>query len=56
MFVACALDGVTSIYDGTTFQLVGMVKFPDDADKIRYDARSKSNCRICRGERVEETR
>jgi len=42
LFVACALDGVTNIYDGTTFQLVGTVKFPDDADNIRYDARSKS--------------
>jgi DNA-binding beta-propeller fold protein YncE len=42
LFVACALDGVTNIYDGTTFQLVGTVRFPDDADNIRYDARSKS--------------
>ncbi len=42
LYVACGLDGVTNIYDGTTFQLVGKVKFPDDADNIRYDARSKS--------------
>ena len=42
LYVACGLDGVTNIYDGTTFQLLGMVKFPDDADNIRYDARSKS--------------
>jgi hypothetical protein len=42
LFVACGLDGVTNIYDGTTFQLLGTVKFPDDADNIRYDARSKS--------------
>src|SRR6266851_5888300 len=42
LFVACGLDGVTKIYDGTTFQLLGSVKFPDDADNIRYDARSKS--------------
>src|SRR6266852_761426 len=41
LFVACGLDGVTKIYDGTTFQLLGSVKFPDDADNIRYDARSK---------------
>ena len=42
LYVACGLDGVTNIYDGTTFQLVGKVKFPDDADNIRYDARSNS--------------
>jgi hypothetical protein len=42
LYVACGLDGVTNIYDGTTFQLVGKVKFPDDADNIRYDAHSKS--------------
>ncbi len=41
LYVACGLDGVTNIYDGTTFQLLGSVKFPDDADNIRYDARSK---------------
>lgn len=42
LYVACGLDGVANIYDGTTFQLLGSVKFPDDADNIRYDARSKS--------------
>jgi hypothetical protein len=42
LFVACGLDGVTKIYTGTTFQLLGSVKFPDDADNIRYDWRSKS--------------
>jgi hypothetical protein len=41
LFIACALDGTTKIYDGATFQLVGTVKFSDDADNIRYDARSK---------------
>src|SRR5712692_9386877 len=41
LFVACGLDGVTKIYDGTTFQVIASVKFPDDADNIRYDARSK---------------
>jgi DNA-binding beta-propeller fold protein YncE len=40
-FVACGLDGVTKIFDGTTFQVLATVKFPDDADNIRYDARSK---------------
>jgi DNA-binding beta-propeller fold protein YncE len=42
LFVACALDGTVRIYDGTTFRLLGGVKFPDDADNIRYDGRSKS--------------
>src|ERR1700694_5395674 len=41
LFSACALDGVTKSYDGTTFQVIASVKFPDDADNIRYDARSK---------------
>ena len=41
LFIACALDGSTKIYDGTTFQLLTTVKFPDDADNIRYDFRSK---------------
>ena len=42
LYVACALDGTTKIYDGTTFRLLTTVKFPDDADNIRYDARSKN--------------
>jgi DNA-binding beta-propeller fold protein YncE len=41
LFVACALDGATKILDGTTFQTLATVKFPDDADNIRYDLRSK---------------
>lgn len=41
LFVACALDGATKIFDGTTFQTLATVKFPDDADNIRYDARTK---------------
>ncbi len=40
LFVACGLDGVTKIFDGTTFQVLATAKFPDDADNIRYDARS----------------
>jgi DNA-binding beta-propeller fold protein YncE len=39
LFVATG-DGATRIYDGTTFQLLQTVKFSDDADNIRYDARS----------------
>ncbi len=42
LFVACALDGVTKIFDGTSFQVLATVKFPDDADNIRYDARTKN--------------
>jgi DNA-binding beta-propeller fold protein YncE len=42
LFVACGLDGVTMVFDGTTFQILATVKFPDDADNIRYDARGKS--------------
>ncbi len=41
LFVACGLDGVTKVFDGTTFQILATVKFPDDADNIRYDARRK---------------
>src|SRR5207247_8983169 len=41
LFVASGGDGTTKIYDGTTFQLVETVKFSDDADNIRYDARSR---------------
>jgi DNA-binding beta-propeller fold protein YncE len=42
LFVACALDGTVRIFDGTTFNLLMTVKFPDDADNIRYDSRHKS--------------
>jgi DNA-binding beta-propeller fold protein YncE len=41
LFVACGLDGVTKVFDGTTFQILATAKFPDDADNIRYDARGK---------------
>ena len=39
LFVASE-DGTTKIFDGTTFQLLQTVKLKDDADNIRYDARS----------------
>ncbi|MGA9510374.1 MAG: WD40 repeat domain-containing protein [Candidatus Sulfotelmatobacter sp.] len=38
LFVACG-DGVTKIFDGTTFEVLKTVKFTDDADNIRYDQR-----------------
>jgi DNA-binding beta-propeller fold protein YncE len=41
LFVACGLDGATKIFDATTFQTIATVRFPDDADNIRYDPRSK---------------
>src|SRR5215471_6631015 len=41
LFVACGLDGVTKVFDGESFQVLATVKFPDDADDIRYDSRSK---------------
>ena len=41
LFVACGGNGVTNVYDGTTFKLIASHKFPDDADNIRYDARTK---------------
>lgn len=41
LFVATG-DGNARIYDGTSFQLLATVKFSDDADNIRYDARSRS--------------
>lgn len=41
LYVACGGDGVTKIFDGTIFQPVGSVKFPDDADNIRYDEHNK---------------
>jgi DNA-binding beta-propeller fold protein YncE len=41
LFVACALDGVTKVFDGTTFQVLAIAKFPADADNIRYDTRRK---------------
>jgi DNA-binding beta-propeller fold protein YncE len=42
LFVACALDGATKVFDGTTFQVLATMKFPDDADNVRYDTRTKN--------------
>ena len=41
LFVACGLDGVTKVFDAISFQVFATVKFPDDADNIRYDPHSK---------------
>jgi DNA-binding beta-propeller fold protein YncE len=40
LYAANGSDGTTKTFDGTTFQLLDTVKFSDDADNIRYDARS----------------
>ncbi len=42
LFVACGGDGVTKVFDGTTFKVLASIKFPDDADNIRYDPRGKT--------------
>jgi DNA-binding beta-propeller fold protein YncE len=39
LFVACAKDGATKVFDGGTFKLLETVKYSGDADNIRYDAR-----------------
>lgn len=42
VFVANAKDGACDIFDGSSFKLVKNVKFPDDADNVRYDAKTRS--------------
>ncbi len=42
LFVACGGDGVVKIFDASTFKVLGTVKFPDDADNLRYDARTRN--------------
>ena len=41
LYAANGVDGATKVFDGATFQLLDTVKFSDDADNIRYDARSR---------------
>jgi DNA-binding beta-propeller fold protein YncE len=41
LFVACGLDGVVKVFDGTTFQVLATAKFPEDSDNLRYDVRGK---------------
>jgi DNA-binding beta-propeller fold protein YncE len=41
LFVACALDGVTKLFDAGTLQVLETAKFSGDADNIRYDARGR---------------
>ena len=47
LFVANDKGGVCKIYDGKSFQVVGELRFEDDADNVRYDETSEENlCRI----------
>jgi DNA-binding beta-propeller fold protein YncE len=39
LFVACAKDGATNLFDAGNFQLLKTVSFSADADNIRYDTR-----------------
>jgi DNA-binding beta-propeller fold protein YncE len=39
LFVACAKDGATKLFDAGTFKLLETAKFAGDADNIRYDFR-----------------
>jgi DNA-binding beta-propeller fold protein YncE len=41
IFVACARDGSTRIFDGSTFALLKTVSFPANADNVRYDPRTQ---------------
>ena len=40
LFVACAKDGSTRIFDAATYQSLSAVSFSSNADNIRYDARN----------------
>ena len=41
LFVANDNGGVCKIYDGKSFQVVGELRFEDDADNVRYDETSQ---------------
>jgi DNA-binding beta-propeller fold protein YncE len=41
LFVACALDGATKVFDAGANKLLDTAKFPADADNIRNDARGR---------------
>ena len=41
LFVANDKGGVCKIYDGKSFQVVGELRFEDDADNVRYDETSQ---------------
>jgi DNA-binding beta-propeller fold protein YncE len=41
LFVACAKDGATKLFDAASLRMLEVAKFSDDADNIRYDARGR---------------
>lgn len=41
LFVACAKDGSTKLFDAGTLRMLEVAKFSEDADNIRYDARGR---------------
>jgi hypothetical protein len=41
LFVSSGGDGTVKMYDGGTLRLLKTVKYPADADNVRYDARGK---------------
>jgi DNA-binding beta-propeller fold protein YncE len=41
LFVACAKDGTTRVFDAGSFQFLETVHFSGDADNIRYDGRDQ---------------
>jgi DNA-binding beta-propeller fold protein YncE len=41
LFIANGKTGVCDMLDGSSFELLKSVKFPDDADNIRYDAKGE---------------
>jgi hypothetical protein len=41
LFVANGKGGACDIFDGASFKLAKSVKFPDDADNVRYDAATR---------------
>lgn len=41
LFVACASDGTTRVFDAGSFQVLETVRFSGDADNIRYDGRDR---------------
>src|SRR5215467_3441292 len=41
LFVASGGDGTCKSFDGKSFQLLDTIKFPDDADNVRYDSAAR---------------
>src|SRR6266508_3128856 len=41
IFVANGKSGACDVFDGSSFKLIKIVKFSDDADNVRYDAKAR---------------